>query len=62
MARDAYGRSFNAYGRLEFPAPSAPLTADQLAAKLKRQELVMDWFLAKSGLSFEEWLRARGGQ
>lgn len=59
MARDAYGRSFNQYGRLEFPERSNA-TPEQAAAKQKRTESLIDWTLAKSGMSFEEWMKVEG--
>lgn len=58
MARDAYGRSFNRYGRLEFPERSNA-TPEQAAAKQKRTEDMIDWMASGSKLPFEQWLQER---
>lgn len=57
MARDQYGRSFNRYGRLEFPEK---LSAEQAKAKQVANRNLLDWVASKSALNFEEWMKAEG--
>jgi hypothetical protein len=64
MARDAYGRSFNQYGRLEFPAPRARQDDAELAASKKRQSEYWAWVDACMSGTFKgtlaDWRDAEG--
>lgn len=57
MARDVYGRSFNQYGRLEFPEQ---LSAEQSKRKQAASRNLLDWVASKSPLPFDQWLQERG--
>lgn len=57
MARDGYGRSFNQYGRMEFPEA---LSAEQSKRKQANNKNLMDWVASKSPLDFKEWMKAEG--
>jgi hypothetical protein len=66
MARDAYGRSFNQYGRMEFPAPRARQSDAELEASKKRQQEYWSWVDAcmKDGFkgTLADWREQHGSR